>query len=177
MNRAFGKYYKIGVLHGKMKSDEKEQVMESFKNGDIDILISTTVIEVGINVPNATMMVIFDSFRFGLSALHQLRGRVGRGEYQSYCILISNYETERLNILTKTNDGFKISEEDFKLRGSGDIFGVRQSGTQIFKLADFKVDYDILKHAKIDAEEYYDSNDFKENFILKEILKKSDNLD
>jgi len=177
MNRAFGKYYKIGVLHGKMKADEKEQVMESFKNGDIDILISTTVIEVGINVPNATMMVIFDSFRFGLSALHQLRGRVGRGEYQSYCILISNYETERLNILTKTNDGFKISEEDFKLRGSGDIFGVRQSGTQIFKLADFKVDYDILKYAKIDAEEYYESNDFKENFILKEILKKSDNLD
>ena len=177
MNRAFGKYYKIGVLHGKMKPDEKEQVMESFKNGKIDILISTTVIEVGINVENATMMVIFDSFRFGLSALHQLRGRVGRSEYQSYCILISNYETERLNILTKTNDGFKISEEDFKLRGSGDVFGVRQSGTQIFKLADFKVDYDILKHAKIDAEEYYESNDFKQNFILKEILKKSDNLD
>lgn len=177
MNRAFGKYYKIGVLHGKMKPLEKEQVMNSFSNGEIDILISTTVIEVGINVPNATMMVIFDSYRFGLSALHQLRGRVGRGEYQSYCILISNYETERLEVLTKTNDGFKISEEDFKLRGSGDIFGVRQSGTQIFKIADFKQDYDILKHAKEDAETYYESDAFKDNFILKELLKKSDDLD
>lgn len=177
MNRAFGKYYKVGVLHGKMKPLEKEEVMESFKDGKIDILISTTVIEVGINVPNATMMVIFDSFRFGLSALHQLRGRVGRGLDQSYCILISNYETERLEILTKTNDGFKISEEDFRLRGSGDIFGVRQSGTQIFKVADFKQDYDILKHAKIDAEEYYNSEEFHHNFILQEILKKSDDLD
>ncbi len=177
MNKAFGKYYQIGILHGKMKAQEKEEVMDKFSKGEIDILISTTVIEVGINVPNATMMVIFDSFRFGLSALHQLRGRVGRGEYQSYCILISNYETDRLNILTKTNDGFKISEEDFKLRGSGDVFGVRQSGTQIFKLADFKEDYDILKHAKIDAEEYYDTKEFENNFILKELLKKNEDLD
>ncbi len=177
MNKAFGKYYKIGILHGKMKPQEKEEVMDKFSKGEINILISTTVIEVGINVPNATMMVIFDSFRFGLSALHQLRGRVGRGEHQSYCILISNYETDRLNILTKTNDGFKVSEEDFKLRGSGDVFGVRQSGTQIFKLADFKEDYDILKHAKIDAEEYYDTKEFENNFILKELLKKNEDLD
>ena len=177
MNKAFGKYYKIGILHGKMKPKEKEEVMNNFNDKKIDILISTTVIEVGINVPNATMMVIFDAYRFGLSALHQLRGRVGRGENQSYCILISNYETDRLNILTKTTDGFKVSEEDFKLRGSGDIFGVRQSGSLIFKLADFKQDYDILKHAKIDAEEYYEKEEFQNNFLLKEILKKSDNLD
>ena len=177
MNKAFGKYYKIGILHGKMKPKEKEEVMNNFNDKKIDILISTTVIEVGINVPNATMMVIFDAYRFGLSALHQLRGRVGIGENQSYCILISNYETDRLNILTKTTDGFKVSEEDFKLRGSGDIFGVRQSGSLIFKLADFKQDYDILKHAKIDAEEYYEKEEFQNNFLLKEILKKSDNLD
>ena len=177
MNKAFGKYYKIGILHGKMKPKEKEEVMSDFYDKKIDILISTTVIEVGINVSNATMMVIFDAYRFGLSALHQLRGRVGRGEYQSYCILISNYETDRLNVLTKTTDGFKVSEEDFKLRGSGDIFGVRQSGSLIFKLADFKQDYDILKHAKIDAEEYYEKEEFKSNFLLKELLKKNDNLD
>ncbi len=177
MNKAFGKYYKIGILHGKMKPKEKEEVMNDFYDKKIDILISTTVIEVGINVSNATMMVIFDAYRFGLSALHQLRGRVGRGEYQSYCILISNYETDRLNVLTKTTDGFKVSEEDFKLRGSGDIFGVRQSGSLIFKLADFKQDYDILKHAKIDAEEYYEKEEFKSNFLLKELLKKNDNLD
>ena len=177
MNKAFGKYYKIGILHGKMKPKEKEEVMNDFYDKKIDILISTTVIEVGINVSNATMMVIFDAYRFGLSALHQLRGRVGRGEYQSYCILISNYETDRLNVLTKTTDGFKVSEEDFKLRGSGDIFGVRQSGSLIFKLADFRQDYDILKHAKIDAEEYYEKEEFKSNFLLKELLKKNDNLD
>ncbi len=177
MNRAFGKYYKVGVLHGKMKGIEKEKVMFDFQEGNIDILISTTVIEVGINVVNATMMVIFDSYRFGLSALHQLRGRVGRSELQSYCILISNYETERLDVLTKTTDGFKISEEDFRLRGSGDLFGIKQSGMHAFKLADVKADFDILKHAKMDAEAYYKSDAFQENFILKEILKKNEDLD
>lgn len=157
MNKAFGKLYNIGVLHGKMSSDEKDEVMTKFKNNEIQILISTTVIEVGVDVKNATIMVIWDAYRFGLSALHQLRGRVGRNDLQSYCILISNKEAERLNILTKTNDGFEISEEDFKLRGSGDLFGVRQSGDMIFKIANIKRDFKIMLQAKEDSEEFLNS--------------------
>ena len=158
-NKAFKGIYKVGVLHGKMTKDEKDNVMESFKNNDIQILISTTVIEVGIDIPNATMMVIFDSYRFGLSQLHQLRGRVGRNSLQSYCILISDYEKERLDILTLTTDGFKISEEDFRLRGSGDLFGIRQSGDMSFRLADIKKDYNILIKAKEDANYILDNID------------------
>lgn len=158
-NKAFKGIYKVGVLHGKMTKDEKDNVMESFKNNDIQILISTTVIEVGIDIPNATMMVIFDSYRFGLSQLHQLRGRVGRNSLQSYCILISDYEKERLDILTLTTDGFKISEEDFHLRGSGDLFGIRQSGDMSFRLADIKKDYNILIKAKEDANYILDNID------------------
>lgn len=152
MKKAFGKIFKIGVLHGKMSNQEKDSVMTSFKNNEIQILISTTVIEVGVDVENATMMVIFDSYRFGLSALHQLRGRVGRNQLQSYCILISNHETERLKVLTKTNDGFKISEEDFLLRGSGDLFGNKQSGDMVFKIADLKKDYSLLLKAQEDSQ-------------------------
>ena len=158
-NKAFKGIYKVGVLHGKMTKDEKDNVMESFKNNDIQILISTTGIEVGIDIPNATMMVIFDSYRFGLSQLHQLRGRVGRNSLQSYCILISDYEKERLDILTLTTDGFKISEEDFRLRGSGDLFGIRQSGDMSFRLADIKKDYNILIKAKEDANYILDNID------------------
>jgi len=167
MNKAFGSIYNIGVLHGKMSNKEKEEVMDKFKKNEINILISTTVIEVGVDVENATMMVIFDAFRFGLSALHQLRGRVGRNNIQSYCILVSNRETERLNILTLTNDGFKISEEDFLLRGSGDLFGFKQSGDMVFKIADLKKDYNILLKAKEDSEEYLKGNiDLKlQNFL------------
>lgn len=162
MNKAFGKICKVGLMHGKMKPKEKEEVMKSFKDGDITILISTTVIEVGVDVENATMMVIFDSFRFGLSALHQLRGRVGRNALQSYCILISDRETKRLEVLTKTNDGFKISEEDFKLRGGGDIFGIRQSGEMNFKLANVKNDYDLLLKTKEDSERFINSEEFND---------------
>ena len=178
MNKAFGKIYKIGVLHGKMTSEEKEDVMNKFKNNEIQILISTTVIEVGIDVKNATMMVIFDAFRFGLSALHQLRGRVGRNNLDSYCILISNRETERLNILTKTNDGFKISEEDFLLRGSGDLFGNKQSGDMVFKLADFKKDYKILLKAKEDSNEFLKGKitNLKDEKII-DFVQKFTNLD
>lgn len=151
MNKAFGKLYNIGILHGKMTSEEKDSVMESFKEKKTQILISTTVIEVGVDVKNATMIVIFDAYRFGLSQLHQLRGRVGRNDLQSYCILISDKEAERLNVLVNTSDGFKISEEDFKLRGSGDIFGTRQSGDINFKILNVKNDYNVLRHAKEDV--------------------------
>lgn len=157
MELAFGKVCKIGVMHGKLNAKEKEDVMNAFQNNDIQILISTTVIEVGVDVGNATMMVVFDSYRFGLSALHQLRGRVGRNELQSYFVLISDMEAERLNILTKTNDGFEISDADFKLRGSGDMFGVRQSGDMQFKLADLKRDYKMVVVAKEDSQEFLDN--------------------
>lgn len=179
MNKAFGKLYNIGVLHGKMTNQEKDKVMNDFRENKIQILISTTVIEVGVDVKNATTMVIFDSYRFGLSALHQLRGRVGRSELQSYCILISEKDVERLNILTKTNDGFKVSEEDFRLRGSGDLFGVRQSGEMAFQLADIKQDFKILLKAKEDSLEFIKSNNYndpKYSFI-KDKIEAINNLD
>lgn len=180
MDRAFGKFYSVGVLHGKMDANEKDDVMGKFERNEIQILVSTTVIEVGVDVKNATMMVIFDSYRFGLSAIHQLRGRVGRNNLQSYCILISNKNTERLKILTETNDGFKISEEDFKLRGSGDLFGIKQSGDMSFKIANIKNDYSILLKARDDSQEYLQNidlyNDTKAN-CLKEILYCSNSLD
>ena len=159
MNLAFGSKYKIEVLHGKMPNNLKDEIMAKFKNNEINILISTTVIEVGVDVPNASMMVIFDANRFGLSTLHQLRGRVGRGNIKSSCILISKTETERLNILENTSDGFIIAEEDFKLRGSGDLFGTKQSGDMNFKIANLKEDYRILVEANKDAKEFWKMND------------------
>ena len=179
MKKAFGKVCNVGIMHGKMNPKEKEEIMNEFKQNKIQILISTTVIEVGVDVANATMIVIFDSYRFGLSALHQLRGRVGRNDLDSYCILISDKETKRLEVLTKTNDGFKVSEEDFKLRGGGDIFGIRQSGDMNFKIADIKNDYDLLLRAKEDSETFMKSkeyNDPKYDFIKKQIIQ-SANLD
>lgn len=174
---AFGKNHKIGMLHGKMTSNEKETIMSDFADNKINILISTTVIEVGIDVKNATMMIIFDAKRFGLSTLHQLRGRVGRSDLQSYCILISDKEKERLKIMTETNDGFKISEEDFKLRGQGDLFGVRQSGDMNFKIADFKKDFKILMQAKRDAEMFVNNDSIDEYPHIKVVINNSVNLD
>lgn len=177
MNRAFGKLYQIGTLHGKMSNEEKENVMDQFQKNKIQILISTTVIEVGVDVANATMIVIFDSYRFGLSSIHQLRGRVGRSSLQSYCILISDYEKERLQILTQTNDGFKISEEDFRLRGSGDLFGIKQSGDMSFKIADIKKDFNIVMKAKEDSEKFYQQDQNKqENKHIKDYIDKSVNI-
>src|SRR5574344_1467879 len=178
MNKAFGKKYNIGVLHGKLDGKAKEDIMNDFKDNKIQILISTTVIEVGIDVGNATMMVIYDAYRFGLSALHQLRGRVGRNELQSYCVLISNREAERLNVLVSTNDGFKVSEEDFKLRGSGDLFGYKQSGDMSFNLADFKKDFGLLMKAKDDSQEFLDrySKDDRYKYIM-DLIDESNNLD
>ncbi len=174
MNLAFGKVCKTGIMHGKLSSKEKESVMTQFKNNEIQILISTTVIEVGVDVMNATCMVVFDSYRFGLSALHQLRGRIGRNSLQSYFILLSDVEASRLNVLVKTNDGFKVSEYDFKLRGSGELFGIKQSGDMEFKLSDLKKDYDILLKAKSDSEEVLPKiNDYPQ---LLEVLKPLNNL-
>lgn len=149
--KAFSPKYNIAKIHGKMTSEEKEKIMTKFMKNKIQILISTTVIEVGVNVLNATMIVIYDAYRFGLSSLHQLRGRVGRSEFQSSCILISPKETKRLQVLTKTMDGFVISEEDFKIRGSGDLFGIKQSGDMSFSIADIKKDYNLLLKANEDS--------------------------
>ena len=154
MKLAFKDLYKIDIVHGKMSSGAKDIIMEQFKNNEVQILISTTVVEVGVDVPNATTMVIFDADRFGLSTLHQLRGRVGRGTSKSQCILISDSDTERLKIMEREDDGFIISEEDFKLRGHGDLFGTKQSGDMSFKIASVKNDYKILLQAKKDSKEY-----------------------
>ncbi len=151
----FGDDYRIGVLHGKMKPSEKNDIMAQFANHEIDILVSTTVVEVGVNVPNATVMMIENANRFGLAALHQLRGRVGRGAAQSYCILMNSSdakESKRLNIMLKSNDGFFIAREDLKLRGPGDLFGVRQSGEFSFKVADIYQDADELELASNDVD-------------------------
>ena len=155
-----------------MASGAKDIIMEQFKNNVVQILISTTVVEVGVDVPNATMMVIFDADRFGLSTLHQLRGRVGRGTSKSQCVLISDSDAERLNIMVKEDDGFVISEEDFKLRGHGDLFGTKQSGDMSFKIADIKNDYKILLQARKDSKEYL-LNKEKDKDKIKELLVNS----
>lgn len=148
----FGDKAQVSLLHGKMKNDEKDAIMQGFKKGKIDILVSTTVIEVGVNVPNATVMLIMDADRFGLSQLHQLRGRVGRGDKQSYAVLVANPKTEsgkkRMKIMTETTNGFVLAEEDLKMRGSGEIFGTRQSGLPEFQVADIVEDYPILEEAR-----------------------------
>ena len=144
--------FKVEYLHGKMKNKEKDEIMQRFKNGEIEILISTTVIEVGVNVPNASLMIVENAERFGLAQLHQLRGRVGRGEYKSYCILkydkASKNTKERMEIMTQTNDGFLIAEKDLQLRGSGDFFGTEQHGIPEFKIANLFEDIEILKMAQ-----------------------------
>ena len=170
--------YRIEYIHGKMKQKEKDDIMERFKNREIDILISTTVIEVGVDVPNSSIMVIEDAQRFGLAQLHQLRGRVGRGEYQSYCIL--KYEgkgkntKERMKIMTQTNDGFIISQKDLELRGSGDFFGTNQHGIPDFKIANLFTDIDILKLAQEAAIKIVNDDEKlekPENILLKELVK------
>ncbi len=151
LKERYGDTYRIEALHGKMKAEEKTNIMERFASGQIQILVSTTVVEVGVNVPNATVMMIENAERFGLAQLHQLRGRVGRGAAQSYCIFMSGItqkETmERLEILNKSNDGFFIASEDLRLRGPGDLFGIRQSGEMSFKIGDIYQDANCLKQA------------------------------
>ncbi len=160
---AFNNKVRVEILHGKMKNSDKDAIMEEFKNGDVKVLISTTVIEVGVDVKNATMMVIFNAERFGLATLHQLRGRVGRNDLQSYCYLISDAEAERLKVMEESNDGFYISEKDFELRGEGDLFGTRQSGDMVFKMGDIRRDFKILVQCKNDANEFVREN-IEDNF-------------
>ncbi len=152
----------VGLMHGRLQTDEKDEVMKQFAANEIQVLVSTTVVEVGVNVPNATIMVIYDAERFGLSQLHQLRGRVGRGDKQSYCILIAEPKgevgKERMRIMTETNNGFELSEQDLKLRGPGDFFGKKQSGVPEFKVADMIHDYRALETARNDAQEIIDAN-------------------
>ncbi|GAB3067572.1 ATP-dependent DNA helicase RecG [Virgibacillus ainsalahensis] len=157
----------VGLMHGRLHVDEKDSVMKKFAAGEIQVLVSTTVVEVGVNVPNATIMVIYDAERFGLSQLHQLRGRVGRGEKQSYCILIADPKgevgKERMRIMTETTNGFELSEQDLKLRGPGDFFGKKQSGVPEFKVADMIHDYRALETARNDAQEIVEMNLLEED--------------
>lgn len=181
MNKAFGKISKIGIIHGKLDPKDKDKVMKDFEKNKINILISTTVIEVGVNVPNASMIVIFNANMFGLSTLHQLRGRVGRGDTQSYCVLVAKESEERLRFLESTSDGFEISEYDFQTRGEGDLFGTRQSGELGLKMANIKRDFKMLLKAKEDADEFinmlltFETN--PEFGPILEELKKVDTLD
>ena len=170
--------YRVEYIHGKMKQKDKDSIMERFKKGDIDILISTTVIEVGVDVPNANIMVIENAERFGLAQLHQLRGRVGRGEYQSYCIL--KYEgkgetvRKRMKVMCETNDGFIISEKDLELRGSGDFFGTMQHGLPEFKIANLFEDMPILKSVQSLAMKIINEDsklEREENRLLKDLIK------
>mgnify|MGYP001508203118 FL=1 len=154
---------KVGLLHGKLTPDEKDDVMQRFSDKEIDILVSTTVVEVGVNVPNATFMMIYDADRFGLSTLHQLRGRVGRSEHQSYCVLIASPKTEtgieRMTIMTQTSDGFELSERDLEMRGPGDFFGVKQSGLPDFLVANVVEDYRMLEVARDEEDELIQSGE------------------
>lgn len=172
--------FKVGLMHGRLPADEKDAIMRGFSEGDIHVLVSTTVVEVGVNVPNATFMVVYDAERFGLAQLHQLRGRVGRGEHQSYCILIADPKSdegkERMQSMTETNDGFRLAEKDLELRGPGDFFGRKQSGLPDFKVADLVHDYRTLETARKDATAMIETDAFwhDETYrYLREMLQES----
>lgn len=175
-DKAFQGKVPTAILHGKISPREKEKIMASFKAGEIKILIATTVIEVGVDVENATMIVIFDAECYGLATLHQLRGRVGRNEFDSYCYLISDKEVDRLRVLEQSNDGFYISEQDFLMRSGGDIFGTKQSGDMVFKVADLRRDYKILLQAKKDSAQFLKTEEIKQDKYQK-IIKSIVNLD
>lgn len=180
MELAFNNKVKIGLLHGKLTKEEKETVMNDFISGKTKVLVSTTVIEVGVDNPNATMMVIFNAERFGLATLHQLRGRIGRNTLESTCILIGSEKNERLSVLASSSDGFYITEKDYQMRKEGDIFGVRQSGDMSFKIADIKRDFKVLLKVKEDSLEFLEKNDkniFKNDEKYIKIVKETESLD
>ena len=178
INLALNGKVPIGVLHGKLKNEEKENIMNDFKSNKTKILISTTIIEIGVDVSNATMIVIFNAERFGLATLHQLRGRIGRNNIESKCILISDYDTPRLKILEESEDGFYISEKDFELRGAGDLFGVKQSGDMVFKIANLNKDFKILKKCSEDSLNFLNKhiNEIDKYPIQKNIISGVKNL-
>ena len=176
----FKKEVKSAILHGKLSKADKDKIMEEFKSGKIDVLISTTVIEVGIDVKNATMMVIYDAERFGLATLHQLRGRVGRNEFESSCVLIGDESCKRLQVLCESNDGFYITEKDYEMRGEGDLFGVKQSGDMSFKVAKLHEDMKILLQARDDSKEFLlenKDNGFENYKEYAKIINEMTNLD
>ena len=176
----FNKNIKSAIMHGKLSKTDKDKIMNDFKSGKIDVLISTTVIEVGIDVKNATMMIIYDAERFGLATLHQLRGRVGRNEFESTCILIGDKNNKRLQVLEESNDGFYITEKDYEMRGEGDLFGVKQSGDMQFKIANLHTDMKILLQARDDSKEFLNKNKDNnfENYIeYAKIINEMTNLD
>ncbi len=176
----FKKEVKSAILHGKLSKADKDKIMEEFKSGEIDVLISTTVIEVGIDVKNATMMVIYDAERFGLATLHQLRGRVGRNEFESTCVLIGDESCKRLQVLCESNDGFYITEKDYEMRGEGDLFGVKQSGDMSFKVAKLHEDMKILLQARDDSKEFLlenKDNGFENYKEYAKIINEMTNLD
>jgi ATP-dependent DNA helicase RecG len=180
LKEVFHGQFMVGLMHGRLTTKEKDQVMKEFSGNEIQVLVSTTVVEVGVDVPNATLMVIYDAERFGLAQLHQLRGRVGRASYQSYCILISDPKTEagreRMRIMKETTDGFEVARQDLQLRGPGDFFGTKQSGLPEFKIADISQDFKDLEEARNDAVELVTGNefwtspefDFLRNYLQKE---------
>jgi ATP-dependent DNA helicase RecG len=169
--------FHIGLIHGRMKQEEKDDVMEEFRAGTIQILVSTTVIEVGVDVPNASVMVVEHAERFGLSQLHQLRGRVGRGAEQAYCILLASDKRtsdarERLSIMEMTNDGFKVAEKDLELRGPGELMGTRQAGVPAFRVSNIVRDRELLEVAKTEADRILtEERDSPETMRLMEIAR------
>lgn len=176
----FNKKIKSAIMHGKLSKADKDKIMNDFKAGKIDVLISTTVIEVGIDVKNATIMIIYDAERFGLATLHQLRGRVGRNEFESTCILIGDKNNKRLQVLEESNDGFYITEKDYEMRGEGDLFGVKQSGDMEFKIANLHTDMKILLQARDDSKEFFDKNkdnNFENYKEYAKIINEMTNLD
>ena len=180
----FGGQFQVGLMHGRLTADEKDEVMRAFSEGELHVLVSTTVVEVGVNVPNATFMAIYDAERFGLAQLHQLRGRVGRGEHQSYCVLIADPKSdegkERMRSMTEIHDGFRLAEKDLELRGSGDFFGKRQSGLPEFKMADLVHDYRTLDVARSDATKLVESEEFWQDELyepLRNTLERAGVLD
>jgi ATP-dependent DNA helicase RecG len=176
--------HQVGLMHGRLSSSEKDEVMQAFKDNQVQILVSTTVVEVGVNVPNASIIVIYDAERFGLAQLHQLRGRVGRGAAQSFCILIADPSSdtgkERIKTMTETNDGFKLAEKDLQLRGAGNFFGTEQSGLPRFILTDPALDIQVMETARNDAVRLLRSDAFwhqEEYGVLRQYIEQQGLLD